>query len=58
MLTIAGATAIVRQRKVKLTKLRAARKKEVRLTKLRAARNQKANSFLGWTVLLCLDGKG
>jgi hypothetical protein len=48
MLTITEATAIVRQRMVRLTRLRAVTKRMVRLTKLRVARNQKANSVLGW----------
>jgi hypothetical protein len=45
---MAGATAIVRQRKVKLTKLRAARKRKAKPTKFRVTRNRKANSLLGW----------
>jgi hypothetical protein len=45
---MAGATAIVRQRKVKLTKLRAARRRKAKPTKFRVARNRKANSLLGW----------
>jgi hypothetical protein len=61
MLPIAGATAIicqgrvsltrlkvVRKRRVSLTRLRATRKKMVRLTRLRVVRKRKANNFLGW----------
>jgi hypothetical protein len=63
MLPIARAIVIVHQRKVKLTRLKAAKKRKVKLTRLRVARkrrvkltrfrvakNQKSNSFLGWVT--------
>ena len=61
MSPITGATAIVRQRKVKPTRLRVGEKRKVKptrfrvgekrkvkLTRFRVTRNREANSLLGW----------
>ena len=68
MLPIAGASAIVRQRKVKPTRFRVGEKRKVKLTRLRVGekrkakptrfrvtRNREANSLLGWAPE---DGSG